>query len=151
MRRSILVVTSKFPWPIIGASEADRAYGIMQFKRLGFNTEVITKIVNDKSDEVKRVAQELSTPIHCITYKYATAGIIERIRKYITIFFKHPMLLDGAAYEYTDPELVELFKERLTNFKPDIVWFDITLVIVIVLPLTVNLLPPILALSRVPL
>ena len=37
-----------------------------------------------------------------------------------------PWYLDGAAYEYSEPEIRRVLKETLNDFQPDMVWFDYT-------------------------
>lgn len=126
MNKKILIITSKFPWPITGASEQDRAEGIKQFLRLGFDVQIITKVSKEKIDTIGPVAKELAVPIHPFPYRYVVLSKISALKKYFKFSLTQPFLLDSAAFEYADPELVAKFKELIVSWKPDIVWFDMT-------------------------
>ncbi len=121
----ILVVTPKFPFPIMGASESDRAYGIKQLMRLGFDVKVISKIPKDKLYLVDPVAKKLGIDFYPITYKFSK-NKWQALRKYIKIAFTKPTMLDGAAYEYSDKEIVDKFKEINSIWQPDYIWFDMS-------------------------
>ncbi|MCD4761049.1 glycosyltransferase [bacterium] len=123
--KKVLIITPKFPFPIRGASESDRAYGIQQFLDLGFEVKVITKISKDKIDKVEPVARELDIDIYPVTYKFSKSRS-ESIKRYLKALFTNPALLDGAAREYSDPELVKKFKEVLKHWQPDYVWLDMS-------------------------
>lgn len=122
-RKKILIVTPKLPWPMTGACEADRAEGIKQLIRLGFDIKLIVKLKDYQSENIDKIKKELAIDIFPISYKYHKQS---RLLKYIKIFFTKPNLLDGAAYEYTDPELLEVFKKQINNWKPDYLWLDYT-------------------------
>ena len=125
--KKILVVTPKFPYPSYGACEADRAAGIELLLKLGFEVCVITKVyIEEYKDEVYITAKKLGITIIPITYKYLhcrslSDKILHGIRRCVK-----PWYLDGAAYEYSDPEIQEKMCQVLDSFKPDVVWFDYT-------------------------
>lgn len=123
--KKILIITPRFPFPVVGASESDRAFGIKQFIRLGYEVKVITKISADRLANVEPVKKELGIDIFPITYKFVRSRWQE-FKKYLKILFTRPYFLDGAAQEYTDPELVDKFTEILKSWQPDLVWLDMT-------------------------
>lgn len=118
----ILVVTPKFPYPPAGACEQDRATGIEMFLKLGHEVYVITKIYHDDlRQNVREISQKLGITIVPVRYKYLgdSTSIREKWARLI-----RPWYWDGAAFEYSEPEMrVELAK-ALDSFKPDLVWFD---------------------------
>lgn len=119
----ILVVTPRFPYPEAGACEQDRADGLRQLGRLGFEVEVIGKVFDwqDKSKIVVFWKKE-GVPVSLVFYKYQRLNLIDKLK----ILVKHPLCLDASALEYTEPEIVKLLEAKLDSFKPDIVWFDYT-------------------------
>lgn len=127
MRKKILLVTPKFPYPPCGADEADRSAGLEILLRLGFDVYVISKVYAESyKDEAARVAKELGITIVPITYKYL---YLRTWRQKMWQGLKRclrPWYLDGAAYEYTEPEIQQAVTHALNSFKPDIVWFDYT-------------------------
>ncbi len=125
-KKKILIVTPKFPWPVTGAAESDRVEGVKQFLRLGFDVKLIAKISESKKNLVPAVARDLGIDIFPITYKYITVNKVSKIKKYFKIFFINPLLLDGAAYEYTDPELMAVYKHTIDSWRPDYVVFDLS-------------------------
>ncbi|MBI5728709.1 MAG: glycosyltransferase family 4 protein [Candidatus Magasanikbacteria bacterium] len=127
MRKKILLVTPKFPYPPSGADEADRAAGLEILLRLGFDVYVISKVYAESyKAEAVRVAKELGTTIVPITYKYLylrtwRQKVWHGLKRCLT-----PWYPDGAAYEYTEPEIQQAVTKALDSFKPDLVWFDYT-------------------------
>ena len=128
MKSKILVVTIKFPFPPTGACESDRANGILQLIRLGFDVKVITKIANYQSlKDVQKTLEDLGVEIIPVSYKFDTkASGAQKLKKYILRFFKNPLILDGAASEFDDQELKNVFKIQMENWQPALVWFDCT-------------------------
>jgi len=97
MNKKILIVTSKFPWPVTGASESDRASGIKQLIRLGYDVRVITKVTQNKIDSVGKVADDLGIPIYPVPYRKINLFI-----KYVKMNFSKKFIPDSAAYEYNE-------------------------------------------------
>ncbi len=128
MKSKILVVTIKFPFPPTGACESDRANGILQLIRLGFDVKVITKITNYQSlEEIKKVSKELGIEIIPVSYKFdSKLSKVQKLKEYILRFFKNPLILDGAAFEFNDVELKNSFKTKIKSWQPDLIWFDST-------------------------
>lgn len=124
MKKRILVVTPKFPYPETGACEQDRAAGLEMLLGMGYDVSVVTKIYNESyRSDVFRASERLGIPITAVTYKrlFASPGISNRFRQLV-----HPSYLDGSAYEYADPEMQRAVADAAEGFRPDLVWFDYT-------------------------
>lgn len=121
--KRILIVTPKFPYPPYGACEQDRAAGIEFFIKSGWEVRVITKIYGEEyKRDVEEVAKKLGVKIAPLIYKYLRPDS-KKIRwgKWL-----RPWYWDGAAYEYSEPEIQKALAGELAAFKPDLVWFDYT-------------------------
>lgn len=122
MKRRILVVTPKFPYPSYGACEQDRAAGIEMFLKLGHEVYVITKIYSDDlRQNVREISQKLGVTIVPVRYRYLSASASIR-QKWARLI--RPWYWDGAAFEYSEPEIRAELEKALDSFKPDLVWFD---------------------------
>ncbi|OGH64453.1 MAG: hypothetical protein A2821_02950 [Candidatus Magasanikbacteria bacterium RIFCSPHIGHO2_01_FULL_41_23] len=123
----ILIVTPRFPIPTAGACEQDRLEGIKQLKRLGYDIRVIGKIFDfqDKS-KIESFSKEFGIHVETVPYIYTRKrDHLEKIRYYIKRFL-WPPYWDGAAAEFTEPNIRRVVRESLQTFKPDVVWFDYT-------------------------
>lgn len=128
MKKRILVITPKFPYPSYGACELDRAAGIELFLELGYEVFVITKVYGEEyKREVEKMAEKLKITIVPITYKYLSAArtFFKKVQNIFGRLFP-PWYLDGAAYEYREPEIRRAVWQAMNSFKPDLVWFDYT-------------------------
>ena len=128
MKKKILIVTPKFPFPAYGACEQDRAAGIEQFIGWGYEVSVLTKVSSEKyKKEAETLSAALGVPICAVSYKYLRAGMskTQKIKNFWGRLLR-PWYIDGAAYEYTDPEIQQELIRILDDFKPDLVWFDYT-------------------------
>lgn len=117
MRKRVLLVTPRSPFLKKGACDQDRAYGIEFLISMGFDIEVIVKASLSEFDKIKEESKRLHVKIIPVSYKTSKS------------FFKriwNPLFWDGAAYEYRDREIQDVFEVELENFKPDFVWFDYT-------------------------
>lgn len=125
--KRILIVTPKFPYPSYGACEQDRAAGIEMFKKMGYEVMVITKIYGEEyKSHVEEAAKKLKIKIIPVCYKYLHVAMgLRKIVLGLARLFQ-PWYWDGAAFEYSEPEIQREFKNALNDFKPDIVWFDYT-------------------------
>ncbi len=121
MSKKVLIVTPKFPYPSYGACEQDRAAGIELFLKMGWEVRVITKIYGEEyRKKVEDVSQKLGIKIIPIVYKYL------RDSKKCWCRLLNPCNWDGAAFEYSDPEIRNALVCELETFQPDVVWFDYT-------------------------
>ncbi len=127
-RTKLLVITPIFPFPVIGAEQADRAHGFGQFIRLGYDIKIITKTAHWQPEQLMtETAARLGVPVIPIPYQYSNKQMTigERIKK-LLLKFTHPLLLDGAALEYAEPKIQAAVRKELDEWKPDLVWFDYT-------------------------
>lgn len=127
MKKKILMVTPKFPYPPYGACEQDRAAGIEMLIKTGHNVYLITKVYGDEYKQIAdEMAKKLGITIIPISYKFlGRKNILQKIKDFIWRLAR-PWRWDGAVLEYAEPEIQKAVKEALKNFKPDIVWFDYT-------------------------
>jgi hypothetical protein len=128
MHKKILIVTPSLPFPKTGAEQADRANGFLQLKKMGYQIKVIAKIpIYRTLEEVQKISQLIGIEILSITYKYNN-GEFNFPNKLIKLFKRlvNIKYLDGAALEYTEPEIKKVFEEQLKDWQPDYVWFDYT-------------------------
>lgn len=125
-KKKILIVTPKFPYPATGACEQDRFWGIKDFIRYGFEVRVITKLFGeDKAELAVKIGNDLKIKIFPIQYKFGLFTKKEKIKN-LLFRFLHPLYLDGAAFEYAEPEIQRVFKEQIEEWNPDFAWFDYT-------------------------
>lgn len=125
-KKKILLVTPVFPMPETGCDQADRAGGMRQLVRLGYEVTVITKVgVHVDHEYLKRAAESLGIRLVTVPYRYSMRQISrsQRIVNHLGKL-KNPLYLDGAAYEYAEPEIQRIYREQIESFKPDIAWFD---------------------------
>lgn len=127
MSKKILIITPKFPYPSYGACEQDRAAGIEFFVKAGYEVQVITKVYADSyKEEALAVGERLGIKVIPISYKFLyTSSTTHKIGRFFGQLFR-PWYLDGAAYEYTEPEIRQVLMDVLESFHPDVVWFDYT-------------------------
>ncbi len=120
--KKVLVVTPRFPYPEAGADEQDRAGGIRQLKRLGFEVVVLGKYFDwQDTKEIESSWNKEGVSVTLLPYRY-------RGKKWKKLFsaFRHPLSLDGAAAEFFDPVTQTTLVHILDREAPDLVWFDYT-------------------------
>lgn len=124
----ILVMTAPFPWPSRGACEQDRAEGIKQLIRMGHDVLVLTLLHDWQSaDDVDSVSRQLGIPMRYARYPESwDATNLRMLVRRAAACARNPGLLDGSSYEYSYPDIIEFFEQHLTNWRPDLVWFDHT-------------------------
>lgn len=121
--KKILLVTPRFPYPEAGACEQDRAEGIRQLQRLGFEVRVIGKFFDwQNTEEIKKYWTNQGVSVMPVPYVLNRISKVEKFK----MLLKHPFCLDGSVLEYVEPNIQEVFKRQLDEFKPDYVWFDYT-------------------------
>lgn len=122
----ILVVTPKFPYPTIGACEHDRLEGIKDLIKYGNEVKVIAKVHDyQNKEEIKKLSQDLGFSSYLVDYKYGNLSWRQKL-PHLWQRLRNPLFIDGACYEYTDPEIKSVLVKQLDEFKPDIVWFEYT-------------------------
>lgn len=116
-KRKILVIMPRFPYPEAGACEQDRAEGVRQLLRLGFDVRVIAKYFDwQDPTKIQNIWKNEGVLVDLVPY--------QKNKKKWQHFL--PWNLDGAAFEYRDRVLQEKIVEVRERWKPDIVWFDYT-------------------------
>lgn len=127
--KRVLIVTPSYPLPATGAEQLDRAQGIRDFVRLGYEVRVIAKVPQwaDLSF-IEETARDMGVVVRTVPYRFSnrvseTRG--QRVKKFLGKF-AHPLYLDGAAYEYSEPGIRRALTQELEVFKPDVVWFEYT-------------------------
>lgn len=112
MSKRILIITPRFPYPEAGACEQDRAEGIRQLKRLGYDVRVIGKYFDwQDTEEIIAHWRKEGIAIDLVPYQKKKP---------------FPFIFDGAAAEYADPKLTTLIEQVLSEFSADIAWLDYT-------------------------
>jgi hypothetical protein len=126
--RKILMVAPSFPYPESGAEQADRAAGIRQLVRLGHQVTVIAKVTAwaDKA-ELARVAASWGVKLVTVPYRYSNRKLSQK-EKFLKLLgrLRNPLYMDGAAYEYSEPEIKAALVRELETDRPDVVWFEYT-------------------------
>lgn len=126
MKQKILIVTPRSPFSKSGACDQDRALGIEQFLKLGYDVRVITKVLPFGTEYLEKAKDDLGIKIIPVSYKlFKNLSFSGKIKRYIKRFV-NPFNLDGAAYEYKDKEIQNAFEYELNEFKPNFVIFDYT-------------------------
>lgn len=116
-KKKILVIMPRFPYPEAGACEQDRAEGIRQLLRLGFDVRVVAKYFDWQDPTfIQNIWKKEGVVVDLVPY--------QKNKKKWTRFL--PWNLDGAAFEYRDKVLQEKICEVRDRWKPDMVWFDYT-------------------------
>ncbi|MBI5004038.1 hypothetical protein HZC00_03015 [Candidatus Kaiserbacteria bacterium] len=125
-KKKILLVTPVFPMPETGCDQADRAGGMRQLVRLGYEVTVITKVgVHADHEYLKGAAESLGVRLITVPYRYSRRAFSRKEWFFNNLGkLKNPLYLDGAAYEYAEPEIQRIYREQIESFKPDIAWFD---------------------------
>ena len=122
-KKRVLVVTPSFHFPPTGAEQKDRASGFMQFLRLGYEVKVIAKLSEWRSAEAAaEVARGLGIQLVTVPYKYSNKDIgkWEIVHNWL-IRISRPLFLDGAAFEYAEPEIKKVLEREVKEWRPDFV------------------------------
>jgi len=118
----ILLLTPWVPFPVTGACQQDRFFGMQQMKSLGYDIQVVAKIHDfqprPQVEEAFRSAQIPLTLVPHLRHPWAL------LLKKLPAIIRNPGLLDGAALEYLDPEYLKTVTSAITNFKPDVLWIE---------------------------
>lgn len=122
--RRILIVTPWVPYPITGACQQDRFFGLKQIQELGYSIHVIAKIHDwQPRNEVEEVFAKEGIPLTLVPYcKNPALLFLQRLPR----IFRSPALIDGAALEYTAPEYEAVVHAVIAAFQPDLAWIEYT-------------------------
>lgn len=128
-KKKILIICPIVPFPENGAEQLDRAHGIRQLIRLGYEVRVIAKRRPYQTDsDVCMFSQSVGgIKINTVDYKFTLNGksLIYKLGILVKRCLKFSYL-DGAAFEYTDPEIQEVVELTIGEWSPDIIWFEYT-------------------------
>ena len=119
--KKILVISPKFPIPTTGACEQERLAGFLQLKRLGFEVRIVSKVFHrQNTDAILSWGREHGIVIDVIPYEL-TRSVAQKAAQLL-----NPVNWDGAAYEYKLANTQRIIKEVVSDFRPDVAWFDYT-------------------------
>jgi len=120
MPKKILIISPKFPIPTTGACEQDRLAGFLQLKRLGHEVHVVSKIFEWQDKEaIQAWGREHGIIIDLVPYEQKS--FFQKFAQFL-----NPINWDGAAYEYRLPGTQRTVRKAVSEFQPDIAWFDYT-------------------------
>ena len=120
----ILVLTPWVPYPITGACQQDRFYGLKQIQALGYDIHVVAKIhAWQPRQEIEDVYAKEGIPLTLVPYATSMKSLL---LKRLSRILRTPALLDGAALEYTEPQYEQIVCDLVTSFKPDLAWIEYT-------------------------
>lgn len=122
MSHRILILTPWVPYPVTGACQQDRFFGMLQMKSMGYDIRVIAKIhdFQNRSPIEQAYAKE-GVPLTLVSHLKNPLGLL---LKKLPQIFTNPGLLDGAALEYLDPVYLETVDRTIESFKPDVLWIE---------------------------
>lgn len=123
-KKRILVLTPWVPYPVTGACQQDRFYGLKQMQSLGYDIQVIAKI-HSWQDRVEAASafEKENIPLTLVPY---VANSTELFIKRLPRILLSPALLDGAALEYTDPVYEAAVLDAVQRWKPQLIWVEYT-------------------------
>lgn len=120
----LLVLTPWVPYPVTGACQQDRFFGLQQMRKLGFDLHVIAKVHSfQPRPAIEAAFAREGIPLTLVPYvRDRKRFFLRRLPRIV----RSPALLDGAALENTDPALEHAVLETVDRFRPDCVWLEYT-------------------------
>lgn len=128
MIKKILIITPILPFPIKGADQADRAEGMIQLKRLGFEVRVISKVAEWQSaDFILGIEKEIGIKIIPVPYRYLKKNnpTIKNLLESAKISV-NPFNWDGATREYSELTTQSVVANQIKEWQPNLIWCDYT-------------------------
>lgn len=121
------MVMPSMPFPESGAEQMDRADGIRQLVRLGFDVFILAKVTQNFNEDIVRAnLDSIGVSFDTVPYKFVNSlSFSGRIRRFYRKLLD-PVFFDGAAQEYDDNPLKDKLKKILLEWKPNLVWFEYT-------------------------
>ena len=124
MKKKILIVTPRSPFQGRGADAEDRLSGVRWFINQGHEVRVITKTMPNDIPFVLDAEKDIGIKIVSVPYKFnAERNIFQRAGRLMRRVI-WPPFWDGAAFEYFDKEIQNVFRKELSDLTPDLVVFD---------------------------
>ncbi len=127
-KKKILIVMPALPFEQKGAEQMDRDEGIRQLIRLGFDVRVVAKTNEWQTEEyLSRAQKGYGVPVIGVPYRYSNK-VISKSEKIMNLIMRlrNPLYVDGAAYEYAEPQIQKVVTEQCDIWKPDVIWFEYT-------------------------
>lgn len=120
----ILLLTPWIPYPVTGACQQDRFYGILQLRDSGYDLHVIGRIHSFQSrEETEAAFQKEGIKLTLLPHiENAWPLLFKNLHRVI----REPALLDGAALEYIDTQYMNTVRSVIESHKPEVVWMDFT-------------------------
>lgn len=123
MKRT-LILTPWIPYPVTGADQQDRFFGMLQMKSMGYDIRVIAKIHDFQNRaEVEAIYAQEGVPLQL--FPHPTSGL-RLLLKNLPLIVLNPGLLDGATLEYLEPEYLAGVEKTIREFRPDVMWIEYT-------------------------
>lgn len=120
----ILILTPWIPFPVTGADQQDRFFGMLQMKSLGYDITVIAKVHQfQHRSEVEAMYEKTGIPLRLFPHPTSIPRLILRNLPRIVM---NPGLLDGATLEYLEPEYLAGVDDAIRTYKPDVIWVEYT-------------------------
>lgn len=118
----VLILTPWVPYPVTGACQQDRFFGMLQMKSMGHDIRVIAKIHDFQNRApIEQAYAKEGVPLTLVPHLKNPFGLL---LKKLPQIFTNPGLLDGAALEYLDPVYLETVDRTIEQFKPDVLWIE---------------------------
>lgn len=111
----ILVCLPNFPFSEKGAEEADRMSGLRQLLRLGHQVHVLSKTRASDKQNTLALSHAKHMGISLDLFPFWRKPTWRRL---------NPLWLDGAAYEFKDPTLLQHVEKVIQEWRPDCVWLE---------------------------
>jgi hypothetical protein len=122
--KRILILTPWVPWPVTGACQQDRFFGMLQLKEAGFDIRVIAKIHDFQNpSEAQKAYADAKVPLRLFPHPKSPLAILLR---HLPRLLLNWGLFDGAAIEYLDPPYLKAVEHEINIFKPDVLWVEYT-------------------------
>lgn len=118
----ILLLTPWVPWPLTGACQQDRFWGMKQMQALGEDIRVIARIHDfQNKHDIEAAFRKESISLTLVPH---TKNKWKLLLKNLPAITRNPGLLDGAALEYVDQHYLQTVKTAITEFRPDVIWME---------------------------
>lgn len=121
-KQRVLILTPWAPYPIPGACQQDRFFGMKYMKELGHEVKVIGRY-HDFQD--KEALQKV------FNGEGIDMTLVPHLKQAWKLLLKKPWLpfcnigwLDGAALEFADPAYIRVVKNMIEEFKPTVAWLE---------------------------
>ncbi len=120
----ILILTPWIPYPVTGADQQDRFFGMLQMKSMGYDIRVIAKIHEFQNrNDVETAYRDVGISLQLFAHPQSAFRLLLKNLPRIPL---NPGLLDGATLEYLEPEYLTGVERTIREFRPDVLWIEYT-------------------------